>query len=329
MTDDLLAEFLSEGRELVQSAAGDLLALERGTADGQTIDRAFRAVHTLKGSAGLFDFAPMGNTLHAAEDLLDALRAGRLQSQEAAAGPLLDCIAATERWFAAIARTGILPQGAQDEAAGLVAALHASLSRQMPPDASANMPHSPPGTPAGGAAAEPAWLPPFLAAHAAAQASLSDGGTAFRYSPAPDCFFLGDDPLATVRAIPDLVALDIAPGAAWPRPFDLSICNLVITGLSRAPETTVRDKFRFVADQAVTSPVPAATATPTPAAPATSPVPAATATPTPPRPTPTQSMPPCWAPLRWPPPRSALTNRSARCVSMPPGSMPWLPSWVN
>ncbi len=66
--DELLEQFLIEGRELVQVAGDDLLALERDPGDAARIDSAFRAVHTLKGSAGLFAFAPMTRTLHAAED---------------------------------------------------------------------------------------------------------------------------------------------------------------------------------------------------------------------------------------------------------------------
>ena len=42
--------------------------------DAARLDNAFRAIHTLKGSVALFDFAPMGVALHAAEDLLGDIR---------------------------------------------------------------------------------------------------------------------------------------------------------------------------------------------------------------------------------------------------------------
>jgi len=66
--DDLLEQFLIEGRELVEQASNDLVALEHDPSDAARLDSVFRAVHTLKGSVGLFDFAPMGVALHAAED---------------------------------------------------------------------------------------------------------------------------------------------------------------------------------------------------------------------------------------------------------------------
>ena len=76
--DDLLEQFLLEARELAQQAADDLLKLEQAPADRERLDSAFRAVHTLKGSVGLFDFEPMAKALHAGEDLLGAMRDGEV-----------------------------------------------------------------------------------------------------------------------------------------------------------------------------------------------------------------------------------------------------------
>ena len=54
--DELLAQFLIEAPELSAQASEDLLALEQTPDDAMRLDSAFRAVHTLKGSVGLFDF---------------------------------------------------------------------------------------------------------------------------------------------------------------------------------------------------------------------------------------------------------------------------------
>src|SRR5690242_11256084 len=89
----LLPHFLAEARELVQQASDDLLAIERDPEDAERIDRVFRAFHTLKGSASLFAFGPLTATLHAAEDLLSALREGRLAAGTwAVVDPALDCL---------------------------------------------------------------------------------------------------------------------------------------------------------------------------------------------------------------------------------------------
>jgi two-component system chemotaxis sensor kinase CheA len=123
MDDDLLEQFLIEGRELVAQASDDLIALERAPSDFARLDSLFRAVHTLKGSVALFDFAPMGAVLHAAEDLLGALRQSRGEISLAMIDTLLLCVDASERWIEDIARTGELPSGAEREGSNLIEAL--------------------------------------------------------------------------------------------------------------------------------------------------------------------------------------------------------------
>ncbi|MBV1800345.1 Hpt domain-containing protein [Siccirubricoccus sp. G192] len=109
---ELLDQFLLEGRELIQQATDDLLALERHPGDAARLDGAFRAVHTLKGSVALFDLVPMERALHAAEDLLDAVRDGRRAAGQNVMDALLDLIGASEGWIEEIARTGGLPEDA-------------------------------------------------------------------------------------------------------------------------------------------------------------------------------------------------------------------------
>ncbi len=50
----------------------DLLALEKAPTDAERLDGAFRAFHTLKGGAGIVEFAAMQEALHRAEDVLAA-----------------------------------------------------------------------------------------------------------------------------------------------------------------------------------------------------------------------------------------------------------------
>jgi two-component system chemotaxis sensor kinase CheA len=58
--DDFLKQFLVESRELVEQAVNDLLELEKAPNDAERFDNAFRAFHTLKGGAGIVEFAAMG-----------------------------------------------------------------------------------------------------------------------------------------------------------------------------------------------------------------------------------------------------------------------------
>ena len=43
------------------------------------VNRLFRAFHTLKGMSGMLEAAPVGELAHGLEDLLDAVRMGRVR----------------------------------------------------------------------------------------------------------------------------------------------------------------------------------------------------------------------------------------------------------
>jgi two-component system chemotaxis sensor kinase CheA len=82
ITDKAREEFFSEAQEIIETLSRNLLALDAankgGTYDPSLINEAFRAVHTVKGLAGLFGAVRLGALSHRLEDLLDALRLGRM-----------------------------------------------------------------------------------------------------------------------------------------------------------------------------------------------------------------------------------------------------------
>jgi two-component system chemotaxis sensor kinase CheA len=82
ITDKARDEFFSEAQEIIETLSRNLLALDAaqkaGKEDPSLINEAFRAVHTLKGLAGLFGAIRLGAFSHRLEDLLDDLRLGRL-----------------------------------------------------------------------------------------------------------------------------------------------------------------------------------------------------------------------------------------------------------
>lgn len=252
--DELLAQFLIEGRELVQQASEDLLALEREGHSPARMDSAFRAVHTLKGSVGLFDLAPMGKALHAAEDVLDAVRGQRTGAGGGFLDPVLACLGACEAWLDVFERHGALPPSAVEQGRQLEAALR----------------HCMPGAQLGGtggpAPASPTdWAAALAATQGEAVATAQAAGltvTALRYLPDADCFFLGDDPLALMRGLPELIALRIEPRSPWPPVAEYSpfTCNLNIEALSTATAEEIRGVFRLVPDQLTLVELPASAA---------------------------------------------------------------------
>lgn len=76
-------EFLSEAQEIVEGLGRDLLAIDEGVRTGRVdpglVNDVFRAVHTLKGLAGLFGATRMSTLSHELEELLDHLRLGRVE----------------------------------------------------------------------------------------------------------------------------------------------------------------------------------------------------------------------------------------------------------
>ncbi len=90
--DKAREEFFSEAQELVDGLGRDVVAidegLKRGAIDPELVNDVFRAVHTLKGLAGLFGATRMTGLSHELEDVLDDLRLGRVELN----APVLDLL---------------------------------------------------------------------------------------------------------------------------------------------------------------------------------------------------------------------------------------------
>ena len=65
-------------RELLEQFEDSLISLEKNPSDFEKINAAFRSIHTIKGSSGLFDFEELNRLTHTFESLLDALRNNKL-----------------------------------------------------------------------------------------------------------------------------------------------------------------------------------------------------------------------------------------------------------
>jgi two-component system chemotaxis sensor kinase CheA len=66
--------FIEESRENLQTLNGTLLSLEEKGFDEESMNEAFRAMHTIKGTAGVIGIAPIQELAHVMEDLFDVLR---------------------------------------------------------------------------------------------------------------------------------------------------------------------------------------------------------------------------------------------------------------
>jgi two-component system chemotaxis sensor kinase CheA len=76
--DDLKKTFFDECDEALQQIEAGLTDLREGNSSDDTINAVFRAVHSVKGGAGIFGFEALVGFAHVAETVLDGLRRGSL-----------------------------------------------------------------------------------------------------------------------------------------------------------------------------------------------------------------------------------------------------------
>lgn len=132
MSDELIEIFVAEGRELLDQAMGALSELRGGASGADSLERLFRAFHTLKGSAALMGFKPMTDVFHVGEDRLSALRAGDERLDAALAEALIAILDQTETWFEATATTGAIPTDTGDVVGRLIQQLAGEASPSSP-----------------------------------------------------------------------------------------------------------------------------------------------------------------------------------------------------
>jgi two-component system chemotaxis sensor kinase CheA len=139
---EALSEFVSEAQEIVDGLGRDLLKLgERrdGEPDPDLINRVFRAAHSLKGLAAMFGITHLAQLAHAAEDLLDEVRMGRVSLSDDLVDLLLEIAEAFQRIIAWVGRG----DGSQLEGstAALASGLIERIRLRCVPEPAASAPH--------------------------------------------------------------------------------------------------------------------------------------------------------------------------------------------
>ncbi|HEY1071284.1 Hpt domain-containing protein, partial [Brevundimonas sp.] len=125
MSDDpfeaIKVTFFQECSELLGDLEANLLALETGEGDIETINAVFRAVHSVKGGAGAFGLEDLVRFAHVFETLMDELRSGRKECDDVTVKTLLRASDVLADHIAAAQGTGAPVDAARS--AGLVAEL--------------------------------------------------------------------------------------------------------------------------------------------------------------------------------------------------------------
>lgn len=130
------AGFIDEAHEMLQQFEDAMLVLESSPQDHESLNAAFRAAHTIKGTAGLFGFDRVVHFTHEAETLLEALRSGERALDEPVMTALLESRDQIGRLLAELSE----PEGSPEtEALGreLIARLRALRGAEALPEADA------------------------------------------------------------------------------------------------------------------------------------------------------------------------------------------------
>ncbi|MDX1924911.1 MAG: chemotaxis protein CheA [Pirellulaceae bacterium] len=93
--DHVLKEFLNEANEHIQNVELLMLNLENNPQDHESIHGLFRAVHSLKGSAGVVELKSLGAITHLAEGVLVKVREGKISLHGNAFEVILAAVDAT------------------------------------------------------------------------------------------------------------------------------------------------------------------------------------------------------------------------------------------
>ena len=103
--DNILLEFVAECHEQLAVLDEAVVELETTTDPGQ-IDFVFRAVHTVKGGAGMLGLSNLTAVAHAAEDVLGHFRTGALEINAPSISIILESVDALQTILAGIAEDG-------------------------------------------------------------------------------------------------------------------------------------------------------------------------------------------------------------------------------
>jgi two-component system, chemotaxis family, sensor kinase CheA len=116
--DDLLAEFLTETNEFLETVDNDLVKLESDPTDKDTLNNIFRLVHTIKGTCGFLGLPRLQFVAHAGETLLGKFRDGALVATPDTVQLVLESIDRIKEILADLEQTGSEPDGDDSELIG-------------------------------------------------------------------------------------------------------------------------------------------------------------------------------------------------------------------
>ncbi|MEA4849761.1 MAG: chemotaxis protein CheA [Clostridiaceae bacterium] len=127
--------FIEESLEHLQGLNENLLGLEANPKDIKILNEIFRAAHTLKGMAGTMGFTGIANLTHQMENILDAIRTGKIEVNSSMIDILFECLDYLSNSINSISNTG---QESGNNVDAIIASLNGMLLKKSAADTGAS-----------------------------------------------------------------------------------------------------------------------------------------------------------------------------------------------
>lgn len=259
----LLEQFLSEARDFLQGIGEKLLQLEDRPDDNSIMGELFRLVHTLKGNSGLFEFPEMTRVLHAAEDLMDAVRDQQVPYSAQLADQLLEAMDFVSELLDEIEQAEAISAHRMPQAQHFAEAL-----RKLLQPASEDVPAAtaPEVAPAANAVVDSVLqhqqqrcsvIPDDIRLALYQRMMAGETPLWVCYQPEEESFYKGEDPFFQVLQLPQQEWQWVSSREPWPAVEELDAyrCILSFEWISGQNEIELREHFRYVPEQLTCTPL--------------------------------------------------------------------------
>jgi two-component system, chemotaxis family, sensor kinase CheA len=92
ISPEMVQKFVEESSDLIDTAENSMLELEKNPNAKDSVEEAFRAIHTVKGNAGFFGYGGLEKMCMGIEGVLDALRKGNREADANVVSLLLESL---------------------------------------------------------------------------------------------------------------------------------------------------------------------------------------------------------------------------------------------
>ena len=235
MIDKFKQTFLEEARDILVELEAALLELNENRGDPELVGRAFRALHTIKGSGAMFGFDRLAAFTHNLENAFDEVRNGKLQVGEELINLSLGAIDQIKAMLDEASGGAAADRAAAEAILAKVARLTAAGRKEEEKER-------------GGGVAVSAEAPASPAA-----ASSPERQWRLHFAPAADLMRTGANPLLILRELAQMGRLQVKASLAALPPLaelDPERCYMAWDGVlvTSAPQETISDVFIFVMD---------------------------------------------------------------------------------